>query len=204
MEANAELIMMASLYASHTGDRALFRTAPERLLCAEAGEGQWSYVGVGRWTPDACSARPAALLGAHPQLYGDFAHAPHVTVPRGKSKPGLYPGQGTILVSRVTLRSAATALSLALTAGYANFTVCVRDVASDTVVGADRCRTTAPNVASPTAPATASDHLGRATIVVGSFFVRQSRRLQGNVSPGFRCHLVNSCGLGEKGAIAVA
>jgi hypothetical protein len=135
MEANAEFILMAALYASYTGDRALFCTAPERLLCAELGEGQWSYVGVGKWTSDACTTRPGALLDAHPQLYGDSAKVPHITVPRGKSKPGLYPGQGTILVSRVTLPSTATALSLALSADEdANFTVCVRDIASDTVV----------------------------------------------------------------------
>ena len=113
MEANAELILMAALYASYTGDRALFNTAPERLLCAEmsSSEGQWGYIGTGNWTSKACSTKPVALLDAHPQLYSDYAHAPHTTVPRGKSKPGLYPGQGTVLVSRVRLPSAATALS---------------------------------------------------------------------------------------------
>jgi hypothetical protein len=34
MEANAELILMAAIYAAQTGDTALFTRAPERLVCA--------------------------------------------------------------------------------------------------------------------------------------------------------------------------
>ena len=136
-EANAELILMAAMYASHTGDRALFRTAPERLLCAESGDskGQWGVVGTGNWTSVVCSTGPATLLDAHPQLYGDYGLPPHITVPRGKSTPGSYPGQGTLLVTRAKLPSAATALSLGLLIDEGtNFTVCVRDIARDTVV----------------------------------------------------------------------
>jgi hypothetical protein len=146
MEANAELILMAALYASHTGDHALFSTAPERLVCAEfkVGDGaaragsRWAYVGAGRWTAASCGTQPESLLAAHPQLYNDYAHPPHISAPRGKSKPGLYPGQGTVLVTRVKLPRAASALSLALTSQSANFSICVRDVAGDTVVATVR------------------------------------------------------------------
>jgi hypothetical protein len=139
MEANAEFILMASIYAAQTADRALFATAPERLVCAQRpGESGWRYVGTGAWNASACSAAPTALLKSHPQLYSDTASVPHVTVPRGKSKPGLYPGQGKVVVTRVSLAEPARALSLALTAGEQhsglNATICVRDVASDQVV----------------------------------------------------------------------
>lgn len=135
MEANAEFILMASLYASYTGDRALFRTAPERLVCAEQiGEDRWTYVGKGNWTSNACSSTPSALLAIHPQLFYEYARPPHITVPRGKSKPGLYPGQGTVLVNRLRLAKAATALSLAIGGPMAStpsaFSICVRNVSS--------------------------------------------------------------------------
>ena len=130
MEANAELIMMAALYAAQTGDRALFTAAPERLLCAQQGD-SWRYMGSGGWNDSVCSAAPSALLKSHAQLYADAASAPHKTVPRGKSKPGLYPGQGKVVVSRVSLTEATRSLSIALTGGsYGGLkaTVCVRDV----------------------------------------------------------------------------
>lgn len=131
MEANAELILMAAIYAAQTGDTTLFTVAPERLVCAGG-----RYAGTGTWNDTVCSEQPAALLRSHPQLYGDTASAPHITTPRGKSKPGLYPGQGKNVVERVTLASAASTLSLALTGGDSglNATVCVRHVASDTVI----------------------------------------------------------------------
>eukprot|EP01052_Picozoa_sp_SAG31_P026301 SAG31_NODE_2374_length_5842_cov_18.784433_1_plen_1112_part_00 len=145
MEANAEFILMASLYASYTGDRALFWTAPERLLCAEhTGENRWTYVGKGSWPSTACSSKPPALLAIHPQLFYEYARPPHTTVPRGKSKRGLYPGQGTVLINRLRLTKAATALSLAVGGPMAttqlkfkfnlNLNLIVRNVSSGTVV----------------------------------------------------------------------
>jgi hypothetical protein len=136
MEANAEFIMMASIYAAQTGDRALFTTAPERLVCAQQG-GVWRYVGTGAWNSSICSVAPSALLKSNAQLYADTAPAPHRTVPRGRSKPGLYPGQGKVVVSRVSLAEPARTLSIALTGGKydgLNATVCVRDVDADKVV----------------------------------------------------------------------
>lgn len=140
MEANAEFIMMASIYAAQTADRVLFTTAPERLLCAHQGE-TWRYVGTGAWNDHVCLVAPAALLRSNAQLYADTASAPHITVPRGKSKPGLYPGQGKVVVSRVTLTKATHALAVALTGGkYSrlNATICVRDVKADRVVAITR------------------------------------------------------------------
>eukprot|EP01043_Picozoa_sp_COSAG02_P037955 COSAG02_NODE_2890_length_7797_cov_5.830346_2_plen_491_part_00 len=136
MEANAEFIMMASIYASQTGDRELFTKAPERLVCAQQGAA-WRYVGTGAWNGSVCSTAPTILLKSNPQLYPDTASAPHKTIPRGKSKPGLYPGQGKVVVSRVSLTASSRALSIALTSGSyggLNATVCVRDVNADKIV----------------------------------------------------------------------
>jgi hypothetical protein len=136
MEANAEFIMMASIYAAQTGDRELFTKAPERLVCAQQGAA-WHYVGTGAWNGSVCLTAPTALLKSNPQLYPDTASVPHKTVPRGKSKPGLYPGQGKVVVSRVSLTVAARTLSVALTSGSyngLNATVCVRDVNADKIV----------------------------------------------------------------------
>ena len=136
IEANAEFIMMARTYAAQTGDTALFAVAPERLLCADG-----RYVGAGSWNDTVCSQEPGVLLRSHPQLFGDTASVPHCSVPRGESKPGLYPGQGKVVVTRVRLPTATTQLSLALSGGghgALNASVCVRSVTADAVVATVR------------------------------------------------------------------
>eukprot|EP00935_MAST-01C_sp_MAST-1C-sp1_P001214 g1214.t1 len=139
MEANAELILMAALYTGYSGDRKLFSISPERLLCAQASNGTaWEYVGTGSWDSSVCLASTHTLLSKHPQLYSEGVLPPHTTIPRGKSKPGLYPGQGKVVITRVTLHTPAAAVSVALTGAKGStssaFTICVRSLSADRVV----------------------------------------------------------------------
>jgi hypothetical protein len=138
MEANAEFILMAALYAAYTGDHKLFSNAPDRLVCAKGRGGTWKHTGAGSsWNSTLCSTKVPLLLSKQPQLYSDIASPPHKTIPRGKSTPGLYPGQGKVVITRVTLSEDATALSIALSGSAstsAAFTACVRSLKADHVV----------------------------------------------------------------------
>lgn len=147
-ESAAEWMLMARLYAAHSGDRAIFREqAPERILCWEDADEKLHNPGVALGgSDDLCSLSHKDLLDQLPvgqviatEGYNDF----YKTVDAGKDSPRKIVAAARRLVQRITIEGGhARALMLPLLlpdqhGGPPNSTypamLCVKAVASGQV-----------------------------------------------------------------------
>eukprot|EP01079_Euglenida_sp_SAG-EU17-18_P010755 gene10755-1954_t len=139
-ESAAEWILMARLVAAHSGDLALFSSAPDRVLCYEAGDGTLVNPGVGPTSggPALCTTPTRDFSGA----LGADVFAEAVTAPPFKTRdtPRLQIAGAKRLVQRFSTMGQhnITALHLPLAAvlhpPVRPVTVCMKDVATGAIV----------------------------------------------------------------------
>lgn len=117
-EGAAEFVIMAAMYAAHTGDVAVFASAPERLVCYTVDGGATFHL-AGAPQPglndSACQQAPRELLaasaGSAPPLLIEATNVPMVEYGDG----GLVYNAGRMLVETVTINMPFTALAVPLT-----------------------------------------------------------------------------------------